>query len=65
MVDLNGARIFKLTIIELWQSTLEYSALVELNPWDIRHFSLLILGKISRGIIGHNDMIDIRIYNMV
>ena len=62
---IKGARIFKLTIIKLQQSTLEYSALEELNPCNIRHFSLLILGKIRRGIIGPNDMIDIWIYNIV
>ena len=62
-----GARIIKLTTIELRQSTLKYSALVELSPWESRHFSLLILGlgKIRRGIIGTDDMIDILIYNVI
>ena len=59
-----GARIIKLTTIELRQSTQKYSALVELSPWESRHFSLLILGKIRRGIIGTGDMIDIWIYNV-
>ena len=48
-----GTRIITLTRIELWQSTLKQSALLQLKPWEIRHFSLLIVGKFRHGIIGH------------